>query len=96
GKIQELASVNDLFYDTCHPYTKGLLRSLPRPDLGRQERLRAIPGTVPSFLEMPLGCKFCTRCDEVMPHCCTVEPQLMEVKKNHWVRCHLFSYTANG
>jgi len=89
GVIQEVATVEELFGRPLHPYTLGLLGSLPRPDLQTQERLSTIRGTVPSILEMPAGCKFCTRCDEVMPRCEREEPQLLDLGGGHLVRCHL-------
>jgi oligopeptide/dipeptide ABC transporter ATP-binding protein len=91
GHIQEVAEVGELFDNPAHPYTHGLLSSLPRPDKEKKPRLEAIRGMVPSMLNMPAGCRFCTRCDKVMPHCETVIPDLVEVAQGHWVRCHLFS-----
>jgi peptide/nickel transport system ATP-binding protein len=91
GHIQEVAEVGELFDNPAHPYTHGLLSSLPRPDKEKKPRLEAIRGMVPSMLNMPAGCRFCTRCDNVMPHCETVIPDLVEVAQGHWVRCHLFS-----
>jgi peptide/nickel transport system ATP-binding protein len=89
GKIQEEAKVEDIFYNPMHPYTKGLLNSLPRPDKNKKERLQAIKGTVPPIMNMPKGCKFCTRCDEKIDICENLEPELTEVKPEHKVRCHL-------
>jgi oligopeptide/dipeptide ABC transporter ATP-binding protein len=89
GSIQEVAEVDELFAKPLHPYTRGLLQSLPRPDLQKQHRLQTIRGVVPSILEMPVGCKFCTRCDEVLERCEMEEPELREIEPGHWVRCHL-------
>ncbi|HPR17354.1 MAG TPA: ABC transporter ATP-binding protein [Candidatus Cloacimonadota bacterium] len=89
GKIQEEADVEDIFYHPAHPYTIGLLNSLPRPDKDKQTRLQAIRGMVPDIMDMPKGCKFCTRCDKKMPICETIEPELSEIKSGHKVRCHL-------
>jgi len=89
GVIQEVAPVVELFERPLHPYTLGLLGSLPRPELQTQDRLSTIRGTVPSILEMPKGCKFCTRCDQVMPRCEREEPKLLDVGGGHLVRCHL-------
>jgi oligopeptide/dipeptide ABC transporter ATP-binding protein len=91
GVIQETADVGPLFEEPLHPYTHGLLRSLPRPDIQKQHRLYNIPGTVPSIIELPPGCKFSSRCDQVMPICNRWEPKLEEIGPNHWVRCHLFT-----
>jgi peptide/nickel transport system ATP-binding protein len=89
GKIQEIAPVKELFKNPQHPYTRGLLASLPAVDGERQSRLRTIPGNVPSILDLPVGCKFVTRCTEKLERCETIEPELLEIAPGHWVRCHL-------
>jgi len=90
GVIQEMADANELFYHPLHPYTLGLLESIPRPDLGKKKkRLGTIRGMVPSILEMPAGCKFCTRCDFKIDICDSAEPALNEIRNNHFVRCHV-------
>ncbi|MBT3253535.1 MAG: ABC transporter ATP-binding protein [Candidatus Marinimicrobia bacterium] len=88
GVIQEVAEVNDLFSKPLHPYTHGLLGSIPRPDINSQrERLETIPGMVPNILELPVGCKFCTRCTVKLDKCDTEEPPLQEITPGHFVRC---------
>ncbi len=91
GKIQEVASVHELFANPRHPYTQGLLASIPRPERERQhrEKLKAIPGNVPSIMNLPQGCKFCTRCPVKIDKCDVVEPPLIEIAQGHSVRCHL-------
>ena len=89
GKIQEIAPVKELFQNPQHPYTRGLLASLPSVDGEKQQRLRTIPGNVPDILDLPAGCKFVTRCAERLERCSLVEPELMETSPGHWVRCHL-------
>ena len=89
GKIQEIAPVRELFKNPQHPYTKGLLASLPAVDGSRHTRLQTIPGNVPSILDLPVGCKFVTRCPERLDKCFTYEPPLIEVSPGHWVRCVL-------
>lgn len=93
GKIQEVASVEEIFANPLHPYTKGLLASIPRPskEQSHRERLKAIPGNVPSIMNLPVGCKFCTRCEVKLDKCDTVEPPLVEISPGHSVRCHLVS-----
>jgi oligopeptide/dipeptide ABC transporter ATP-binding protein len=88
GKIQEIANVHDLFANPLHPYTRGLLASIPRPDVKVEGKLAAIRGMVPGILELPEGCKFCTRCDYTKDICETHEPQLEMVEPEHFVRCH--------
>ena len=88
GMIQEVADVNRLFDQPLHPYTQGLLKSIPHPDEDRpSENLQTIAGVVPNILEMPEGCKFCTRCDLVEERCKTDEPPLVEILPDHFVRC---------
>jgi oligopeptide/dipeptide ABC transporter ATP-binding protein len=89
GKIQEIASVHELFRDPLHPYTQGLLASLPTVDGEKQKRLRTIPGNVPSIMDLPVGCKFVTRCPVKIDRCATTEPELIEVSPGHWARCFL-------
>jgi oligopeptide/dipeptide ABC transporter ATP-binding protein len=88
GQIQEVADVYTLFDKPTHPYTKGLLDSIPT-EADKGKRLRAIPGNVPSIMNFPVGCRFCTRCPDVMDKCLTVEPPLFELEPGHGVRCHL-------
>jgi oligopeptide/dipeptide ABC transporter ATP-binding protein len=91
GKVQEIADVFELFGNPLHPYTQGLLVSIPRPELPeyRGKRLVAIPGNVPSIMNLPRGCKFCTRCSQAIERCFTEEPPLVEITADHFVRCHL-------
>jgi oligopeptide/dipeptide ABC transporter ATP-binding protein len=93
GKIQELASVRELFRNPMHPYTKGLLGSLPRVDGEKAERLTTIPGSVPDILDLPQGCKFTTRCPDRFEACDATEPALVERAPGHYVRCHLYGIT---
>ena len=89
GKIQEIASAEELFSNPLHPYTKGLLTSIPRPDKDNPKtRLQTIKGMVPNILDMPEGCKFCTRCDIRVEKCDSIEPELIELYPGHFVRCH--------
>lgn len=90
GKIQEIGDVYSIFNDPKHPYTIGLLQSLPDPYKEEQGLLKAIPGIIPHILELPKGCKFCTRCTEVMDKCWETEPELKEIAPGRTVRCHLF------
>ena len=89
GKIQEVAPVRELFKNPLHPYTRGLLASLPRVDGEKARRLTTIPGAVPDIHALPAGCKFTTRCSERFEPCPDIEPPLVELTPGHWVRCHL-------
>jgi oligopeptide/dipeptide ABC transporter ATP-binding protein len=90
GKIQEVADALPLYENPLHPYTQGLMGSIPNPEHEVKGRLTAIRGMVPSIIDLPEGCKFCTRCDKVMAICKDKEPELREIETGRWVRCHLF------
>ncbi|CAN2255417.1 ABC transporter ATP-binding protein [Bacillus vallismortis] len=88
GRIVEQGSVYDLFDDPKHPYTKGLLESIPR--IGkRQERLHSIQGNVPMAEDWPSGCKFASRCPFVFDKCLKKEPPLLNVGEGRTSRCWL-------
>ena len=89
GKIQEVAPIKDLFHEPLHPYTQGLLGSIPSVAGKKSHRLTAIPGTIPDIHQLPVGCKFVTRCPERFEPCHDIEPPLIEARPGHWVRCHL-------
>jgi peptide/nickel transport system ATP-binding protein/oligopeptide transport system ATP-binding protein len=91
GRIVEYTGVRPIFATPKHPYTQGLLQSIPRldQDHGRKTRLEAIPGLVPSLLELPKGCKFSNRCKFVFDRCIE-EPPLIETAPGHLVRCWLY------
>jgi peptide/nickel transport system ATP-binding protein len=91
GKVVEEAPVGELFANPRHPYTHGLIRSIPRLDLAATEhrRLEAIPGTVPSLLNPPEGCRFAARCRFATDACRAEEPPLREVVPGHKVACIL-------
>jgi oligopeptide/dipeptide ABC transporter ATP-binding protein len=93
GKIQEVASTTTLFENPLHPYTKGLMASIPSLT-EKKKRLNAIPGNVPGILHFPSGCPFHPRCKHKMPICEKEVPELLEIEKEHLVRCHL--YTSEG
>ncbi|PRO64196.1 ABC transporter ATP-binding protein [Alkalicoccus urumqiensis] len=90
GQVVEDTDVDTLFHDPKHPYTKALLRSIPRMD-EKQEELDTIKGIVPSLKNMPQqGCRFVDRCPEAMDKCREIDPQLGEEAQNHAVRCLLY------
>jgi peptide/nickel transport system ATP-binding protein len=91
GKVVEEAPVEALFADPRHPYTQGLIRSIPRIDraLSRQARLESIQGSVPSLLNPPQGCRFAARCKHAMDICTQAIPPLKEVAPGHRVACVL-------
>jgi oligopeptide/dipeptide ABC transporter ATP-binding protein len=85
GKIVEFAPVREVFKDPLHPYTAGLLASIPK--INQQERLEAIPGMIPNPLQLPKGCHFEPRCPKAMERCGKEYPFEKEVTPGHWVRC---------
>ena len=93
GEIVEQTDVNSLFDEPLHPYTQGLIGSIPV--LGEiKERLDVIPGSVPNLIDLPPGCRFAPRCQARIKYTCTicaeVKPELEEVKPGHQVRCWLY------
>ncbi|MEY9756453.1 ABC transporter ATP-binding protein [Bradyrhizobium yuanmingense] len=91
GKVVEEAPVDDLFGDPRHPYTQGLIRSIPRIDLDSEHktRLEAIGGSVPILINPPAGCRFAPRCKFAMNVCIEKEPLLREIAPGHRMACHL-------
>jgi peptide/nickel transport system ATP-binding protein len=91
GKVVEEAAIDRLFEHPSHPYTQGLIRSIPRIDLAaeRKIRLEAIGGTVPSLINPAPGCRFAPRCRYVMAVCTEREPLLREIAPGHRMACHL-------
>src|SRR6202011_4428602 len=91
GKVVEEAPVGELFARPRHPYTQGLIRSIPRLDrAGRKTRLEAIPGVVPSLLDPAPGCRFAPRCRFAMTACSRATPDLRVVAPGHKVACILW------
>ena len=84
GRLMETAKTEELFRRPLHPYTRGLLGSLPK---SRGQKLEPIPGFVPSPRQLPKGCSFSDRCSFVMDACRVAEPQLVEISASHSARC---------
>ncbi|WP_456866601.1 ABC transporter ATP-binding protein [Bradyrhizobium sp. USDA 4503] len=91
GKVVEKAPVDELFGNPGHPYTQGLIRSIPRIDLdaAHKTRLEAIGGSVPILINPPPGCRFAARCKYAMSICTEKEPRLREIAPGHRMACHL-------
>jgi len=95
GRIVEEAPAESLFHAARHPYTIGLLGSIPRLDK-RRDRLQTIPGSAASLLNLPGGCRFHPRCARAMPRCRLEEPELLPVAAGHWARCWLAADAHQG
>ena len=87
SKVVEYAPAAELFQHPLHPYTLGLLQSIPQLDTARGKKLNVIAGSVPNPLNFPPGCKFHPRCPSAVEKCRAVEPQLRELRPGHWVAC---------
>jgi peptide/nickel transport system ATP-binding protein len=93
GKVVEEGTTDDIFYQPKHPYTQGLLRSIPQ--IGLKQRLSPIAGSVPSMAELPAGCAFAPRCPHAMP-VCGEPPPMLELDPGHRARCWLYTKGAGA
>jgi peptide/nickel transport system ATP-binding protein len=89
GDVDETASVSELFRNPLHPYTRGLLASVPK--IQQSQELTVIPGAVPNLIKPPSGCRFHPRCPSRMDICAREKPPLVEHSPEHWVACHLYT-----
>ena len=90
GQIVEEAPVEQIFRSPKHPYTVGLLESLPQLNADSRARLKSIPGQPPNLAQLPPGCPFADRCPKVMDVCRTVEPPPLVVGEGQFARCYLY------
>jgi len=90
GKIVEMAEKRPLFNDPKHPYTQALLSAIPIPDPKQRKKQEILMGDVPSPVNPPAGCRFHTRCSQVMDICRKEEPLLREIKPGYYTACHLY------
>ena len=90
GKVVESGDVRTIFKRPLHPYTVGLMRSIPKLGGSIKERLTPIPGTVPDPFSIPAGCAFYPRCPAPKRAACQQEVPLVEIEPGHWVRCTLY------
>ncbi|MUK87666.1 ATP-binding cassette domain-containing protein [Ornithinibacillus sp. L9] len=92
GKMVELTTSEELYEDPLHPYTKALLSAVPIPDpkIEQQRERIILTGDIPSPIDPPSGCSFRTRCPMAKEICAEIVPEWKEVKKDHYVACHLY------
>ena len=92
GQLVEVSESNEIYKNPLHPYTKGLLGSIPlaNPTLARQKEKSGIEGDIPSPINPPSGCRFHTRCPYAKPECSQCKPELKDVGGGHQVACHLY------
>lgn len=88
GKLVEIGDVFQIFDNSLHPYTKLLMKALPRITKA-EGRLQTIPGDVPSLIEPPHGCRFHNRCPEAIDRCRKIEPRMIEYEPGHFAACHV-------
>lgn len=95
GQVVEEALIDDLFDTPLHPYTQGLIQSVPKLE-GEIEPLKAIPGTVPPPDALPEGCRFAPRCPHAFGKCFSVQPELKQKVNSRSVRCFLYENEGEG
>lgn len=88
GKLVELGPSGKIFAQPAHPYSKALISAIPSPSLREKRETIILEGSVPSPLNPPSGCRFCTRCPSAMEVCSEVEPQMISIDEDHFVACH--------
>ncbi|CAM3849240.1 ABC transporter ATP-binding protein [Cohnella lubricantis] len=89
GQVVETGTIKEIFRNPQHPYTKGLLKSLPRLNQSKDEPLIPIHGTPPDLIKPPQGCGFCSRCEDAMRICATEAPEVTTISETQMVRCWL-------
>ena len=89
GKIVERGSVDEIFYDTAHPYTKGLMHSIAKLDTAKGHKLQPIEGTPPDLFAPPKGCPFAERCEYATERCKNEKPEYTEFTETHRAMCFL-------
>jgi peptide/nickel transport system ATP-binding protein len=91
GKMMEMSSASEVVDRPLHPYTQALIAAVPLPDPESKRATDVISGEIPSPIDPPTGCRFHTRCPYAHERCVTEEPALVELEKDHFVACHLYT-----
>ncbi len=90
GQLVELGRVEDLYNNPLHPYTRSLISAVPNVYDDKYKNKTSLKGEVPNAMHPPAGCPLCTRCPECMNQCKTIQPPLIEIEHEHYVRCHKY------
>jgi oligopeptide/dipeptide ABC transporter ATP-binding protein len=93
GRVVEISDVGELFSSPLHPYTRGLIASIP--DMTGKKALSSIPGNVPTLIDPPAGCRFHPRCREIIKPCSHLRPTLFQAGEHHQVACHVIAEKFN-
>lgn len=88
GRVVEMAPTRRLFENPKHPYTRALLSSVPLPDPAKRKELAVLQGDVPSPVDIPVGCRFKSRCPYGTQRCVEKPPPFVQIEEKHWVECH--------
>lgn len=88
GEMMEQAPAEELFTETAHPYTKALISAIPNPNPTVKKKRILLEGDIPGAVNLPSGCRFCSRCYMAQSDCESTHPELREISPDHWVRCH--------
>jgi oligopeptide/dipeptide ABC transporter ATP-binding protein len=91
GEMMEMAPAKELFTNTAHPYTKALISAIPNPNPTIKKQRILLEGDIPSAVNLPGGCRFCSRCFMARKECETVHPEMREIAPNHFVRCPYYA-----
>ncbi|MDR2162603.1 MAG: ABC transporter ATP-binding protein [Clostridiales Family XIII bacterium] len=92
GRIMEIADADALFADPKHPYTRSLIAAKPEIELGKDRKKTLLKGEVPDAVNIPAGCRFCTRCPDAIEGLCdTEEPEMAEISPGHFTACHIYN-----
>lgn len=90
GKVMESGSTEKIFANTLHPYTQALLSAVLDVDVDNPRERIVLEGDIPSPVNPPAGCRFCSRCPKAMPQCKDTPPKLAEIEPDHFIACHLY------
>ena len=96
GEVIEMAETEELFSHTLHPYTKALISAIPLPTTEKQDDRILLEGDIPSTVNPPSGCRFCTRCFMAKEKCRHEHPKLEEIRPGHFVSCHYWNELEGG